>query len=92
MAPKRTQKEQPDLELVAREPGQIGNALHRFRKSADQTQSELSERAGVKQPIISQVELGAIGTRLETLFKILAALDLELVVRRRRKTLPKADD
>ncbi len=76
------------LELIARDPLQLGNAIHRFRKQSALTQSGLGEKSGVKQPIISQIEQGAKGTRLRTLLKVLAALDLELVIRSRRKTLP----
>ena len=77
-----------ELELVARDSLQLGNAIHRFRKQAELTQSGVGEKSGVKQSIVSQIEQGAKGTRLGTLLKLLAALDLELVIRRRRKTLP----
>ncbi len=80
--------ESDGLDLVARDSLQLGNAIHRFRKQTALTQSGLGEKSGVKQPIVSQVEQGAKGTRLGTLLKLLAALDLELVIRRRRKTLP----
>lgn len=73
------------LELVARDSLQLGNVIHRFRKQAGMTQGSLGEKSGVKQPIVSQIEQGAKGTRLATILKILAALDLELVVRRRGK-------
>lgn len=79
----------PDgLELVARDSIQLGNAIHRFRRQAALTQSILGMKSGVKQPTVSLVEQGAKGTRLGTLLKLLAVLDLELVVRRRRKTWP----
>lgn len=74
------------IELAVRSPAQLGNALSRLRKIAGSTQMEVGLRAGVKQGGVSSVEAGAIGTRLGTVFKLLAALDLELVVRRRRKT------
>ncbi len=75
----------PPLEPVARNPLQLGAALLRFRKRVSRTQREAGERAGVKQAIVSQVESGTVGTRLGTLFKLLAALGLELVVRSRKR-------
>lgn len=76
----------PSLEPVARNPSQLGSALLRFRKRVSWTQQQVGERSGIKQSIVSQVESGTLGTRLGTLFKLLAALDLELVVRNRKKT------
>ena len=78
--------ESSDLEIIARGTEQLGTALMRFRKKEEWNQQRVAERAGVKQPVVSLVESGATGTKLETLFKILAALDLELVVRKRRKS------
>lgn len=81
-----TEKLQPkNLELSVRTPEQLGSALLRFRKLVSWTQQEAGTQAAVKQAIVSRVETGAPGTSLGTLFKLLAGLDLELVVRRRRK-------
>lgn len=80
------------LEPVIRNPIQLGAALLRFRKRLSWTQRETGERSGIKQSMVSQVESGTQGTRLGTLFKLLAALDLELVLRKRRKTLPRTEE
>ncbi len=74
-----------DLNIPIRSAGQLGNALLRFRRQANATQAAIGSRAGVKQGAISTLERGASGVRLGTLFRVLAALDLELVVRRRKK-------
>ncbi len=76
------------LTSVVRNPQQLGAALFRFRKQVGWTQQQTGERSGIKQPIVSQAESGASGTQLGTLFKLLAGLDLELVVRNRKKTTP----
>jgi HTH-type transcriptional regulator/antitoxin HipB len=76
--------------IAARDPVYLGTALTRFRKSLSLSQQVLAERAGIKQSGVSSVESGALGTRLETVFKLLAALDLELVIRKRHKA-PAAD-
>lgn len=76
------------LEVPVRNTTQLGTAILRFRKHNGWTQNALGKRAGLKQPIVSTTEHGASGTSLETFFKLLAALDLEIVVRRRRKSEP----
>lgn len=80
------------LESTIRSPAQLGAALLRFRKQMSWTQRETGEHSGIKQSIVSQVESGTQGTRLGTLFKLLAALDLEFVLRKRKKTSPKTED
>jgi HTH-type transcriptional regulator/antitoxin HipB len=82
----RTQKSKPlNPEPVVRNPAQLGAALLRFRKLVPWTQRQTGERAGIKQAMVSLVESGAPGTKLGTLFKLLAGLDLELIVRKRKK-------
>jgi HTH-type transcriptional regulator / antitoxin HipB len=73
---------------VVRTPKQLGNALRRVRASLPLTQSELGQRARVRQPTISTIEAGSPGVKLDTLFAVLAALDLELVLRPRTKGSP----
>jgi HTH-type transcriptional regulator/antitoxin HipB len=92
--PKRkiTQPKEPFLEPIVRNSTQLGASLLRFRKWVSLTQKEVGERSGIKQSIVSQVESGIPGTRLGTLFKLLAALDLELVVRSRKKTLSESEN
>ena len=83
----RSKKTNPSkLEVVVRGVDQLGIAFMRFRRQEGWTQDQAGERSGVKQNIVSSVESGTVGTRLGTIFKIIAALDLELVVRKRRKT------
>ena len=62
---------------------QFGNAIQRIRKARALTQSQLSESAGLRQAGLSQIESGANGVRLFSLFKLLAALNLEIVLRKR---------
>lgn len=78
----------PFPEPAVRNPSQLGAALLRFRRQTSWTQQQAGVRAGIKQSMVSQVESGTPGTRLGTLFKLLAGLDLELVVRIRKKAFP----
>jgi HTH-type transcriptional regulator / antitoxin HipB len=75
-----------DPTIPVRTPAQLGNALQRYRRLAEATQAKIGGRAGIKQSAVSTLETGAPGVRLSTLFRLLAALDLELVVRKRKKS------
>lgn len=50
-------------------------------QSKKMSQGDAGNAFKLDQSIISSIELGAQGTRLETLFRLLAALDLEMVIR-----------
>jgi HTH-type transcriptional regulator / antitoxin HipB len=69
---------------AARTPKQLGATLRRYRKQRDLTQIDLSNRINKRQATISTLEGVGSGT-LETLYTVLAALDLELVIRPRSK-------
>lgn len=78
------QKEDIMAEL-ARSPEQIGNAIRRARIQLKLTQSELGEKAGLRQGTISLIESGNPASRLDTLLAVLSALNLELQVAPRSK-------
>ena len=71
------------MEQIARTPKQIGAAFRRRRRSMGLRQGDLGNRTNLRQATISALENGEPGTRLRTLIHVLAALDLELVVRER---------
>ena len=73
------------MEQIARTPKQIGDAIRRQRRKLGLNQAALGEKTNLRQATISTVESGEAGTQLRTLFDLLAALDLELVVRPRGK-------
>jgi HTH-type transcriptional regulator/antitoxin HipB len=77
-----------DYLLNVRAVSQMGEALRRRRKLLGWSQEELAHHSGVKQANLSALENGAEGVRLGTIFRILAALDLELSVRQRQKSEP----
>lgn len=66
--------------LFARTPKQLGEALRGHRLQLGVTRTLLTQRTGVRQATISQIETGQGATRIETLCAVLAALDLELTV------------
>ncbi|MND15781.1 Antitoxin HipB [compost metagenome] len=68
-------------------PGLLASAVRDQRKISKQTQAETAKQVGIKQTTVSDFEIRPESTRLETLFKILAALDLELHVVKRGSPL-----
>jgi HTH-type transcriptional regulator / antitoxin HipB len=73
------------LEQLARNGSQIGSALRRRRRLSKLSQTQLGQRTGLRQATISALEAGDSNARLSTLTSLLAALDLELIVRDRTK-------
>lgn len=74
--------------LFARTPKQLGEALRGHRLQLGVTRTLLTQRTGVRQATISQIETGQGATRIETLCAVLAALDLELTVAPGRRAVP----
>lgn len=70
---------------LARNPKQIGSIVQRTRKKLGWNQTQLGERAGLRQETISLIETGNPATKLETLLTVLAALDLEFQIMPRSK-------
>ena len=71
-------------EQVIRAHAQLGVVLKSVRRQQDLSQQELALKAGgISQARLSQLELQPGRLTLERLLLILAALDLELVVRHR---------
>jgi HTH-type transcriptional regulator/antitoxin HipB len=64
-------------------PQQLGAVLQGCRKARALTQAQTGERIGLPQKEISKLELDPSNTTLARVFKLLAALELEIVVRER---------
>lgn len=73
------------LSTTARTATQLGAALRLRRRQLRLTQGDVGARTNVRQATLSLLENGATDARLSTLMDVLAALDLELVVRPREK-------
>jgi len=72
------------METIARTPLQLGNSIREQRRKLGLTQEQLAEKVGVRQRTISDVE-SAGAARIDTLLRMLGALELELLVRPRTK-------
>lgn len=70
---------------LARTPAQIGNSVRRARKSLGWSQTELGNRAGLRQETISLIETGNPAARIDTILAVIAALDLEFRLAPRSK-------
>lgn len=72
---------------IIRNEKQMGAELRRARRRAGLSQSTLGERVHLRQATVSRVESGEPAVQLSTVVALLAALDLELVLRPRSKDL-----
>ncbi|MGV3773312.1 MAG: helix-turn-helix domain-containing protein [Verrucomicrobiales bacterium] len=70
-------------EFPVKNPKQFGAVLQGFRKDQRLTQKEVGDKVGLAQNAVSQMESDPSRAGVMRLFKLLAALDLEIVVRRR---------
>ncbi|UXI04687.1 helix-turn-helix domain-containing protein [Photobacterium sp. TY1-4] len=69
---------------------QLSHLLQDQRKQQGQSQCVIARKVGLRQDTVSKFENAPDGTRLDTLFKLLAALDLELEIRPRGEAAPAA--
>ena len=79
-------------EQVIRAPAQLGVLLKGVRRQQGLSQQELALKAGgTSQARLSQLELHPGRLTVERLLLLLAALDLELVVRSRESSIEPAE-
>jgi HTH-type transcriptional regulator/antitoxin HipB len=73
---------------IARAPKQAGEAVRRRRRALGMTQKDIAAKTKLRPATISALEAGEPGTQLRTLFDVLTALEMEVVVRPRTKASP----
>lgn len=73
---------------LARSPKQLGQVIQRRRKARGLSQTALAARAGLRQEMVSKIEGGQPGSRLASIYALLAALDLEMTVGPRTRSSP----
>lgn len=71
------------MQIIARTPQQIGDAIRRIRRQRKVTQHDLGELMHARQATVSKLEAGEPATQLRIFMDALVALDLELVIRPR---------
>lgn len=73
------------MNQTVRSAKQLGTLIYNERVRRGLSQQALADLVGTGQKTISHVENGKEGTKLETIFGLLAALDLEMQFAPRRK-------
>ena len=71
------------MEQIARTSRQIGAAIRRRRRRLGLRQGDVGSKTNLRHATNSALENGEPGTQLRTLINVMAALDLEMVVRER---------
>lgn len=69
------------MEYLALTPYQLAQVLRGYRRARGLTQLEAAALGGLLQKTVSNIELAPERTSVESLFKLLSALNLELVLR-----------
>jgi HTH-type transcriptional regulator/antitoxin HipB len=72
----------------ARTPEALGAILRGCRREKRLTQEVVGKNAGLLQAAVSQIESRPGSSSLGRIYRVLSALDLELVVRSRRSADP----
>jgi HTH-type transcriptional regulator / antitoxin HipB len=74
------------MHTITRSSKQLGNLIRSRRKTLNLTQSILADKTGLRQATISQIETGSGSTKIDTILKVVAMLDLDLSVGDRQRT------
>ena len=72
------------MKKIIRNNKDLGAAIRLARKNQALRQVDVAQKASVRQALVSDIENGATTARLDTVIRILAALDLDLAIIPRR--------
>lgn len=70
---------------IIRSNRDLGAAIRLARKKLDLRQVDVAQKASVRQALVSDLENGVTTAKLDTVMRVLAALDLDLSIISRRK-------
>jgi len=70
--------------MAIRNHKELGEAIRAARLKKDLRQVDVARKASLRQALISELENGATSARVDTVLKVLAALDLDLAIVPRR--------
>jgi HTH-type transcriptional regulator/antitoxin HipB len=71
---------------IIRNSKEFGEAIRKERLKNEMRQVDLARKASVRQALISELENGATKSKIDTIFKVLAALEMDLEIAPRKKT------
>lgn len=78
-------KSPPPRSQVVRDAVTLGRAIRDARKRRGWTQGELALQAAISQPTLSNIERGVGQASLASLWRLLAALGLDIVISARTR-------
>lgn len=70
---------------IIRSNKDLGAALRLARKDRKMRQIDVAQKASFRQALVSELENGTTTARLDTVMRVLAALDLDISIVPRRK-------
>ena len=73
------------MDKFIRSSKELGAALRMARKAKNLRQVDVAQKASIRQALVSDLETGATMARLDTVIRVLAALDLDLSIIPRQK-------
>ncbi len=73
------------MEKIIRNNKDLGEAIRQARKNKALRQVDVAQKASVRQALISELENGGTTAKLDTVIRVLAALDMDLSIVPRRK-------
>jgi len=73
------------MDRIIRSNNDLGAAIRLARKAKNWRQVDVAKKASVRQALVSELESGATTAKLDTIVRVLAALDLDMTVVSRRK-------
>jgi HTH-type transcriptional regulator/antitoxin HipB len=79
------------MKTIATSPASLGQILRAARRKKGLSQMEAGKSVGIDQPTLSKIERGESNARLDTLFRLLAALDMEIIVQTRQMVSNKSE-
>ena len=77
------------MEHLIYSPKALGEMIKRQRKLKQLNQAKAGSAFKLDQTTVSNIERGVNGTRIETIFRLLAALELEMVIRPKKNLCSK---
>lgn len=79
------------MEYIIQNPQQLGSVVQGIRQARSLTQGAIGKRVGIGQSSVSGLEANPAPASLSQVFKLLSALNLELVIRDRAKQAKQSD-
>jgi HTH-type transcriptional regulator/antitoxin HipB len=73
------------MERAIRNNKELGKIIRLVRKNKKMRQIDVAKKASVRQALASELENGATSAKIDTIIKVLAALEMDLTIVSRRK-------